>query len=69
MNGKHVVVGASLGLCFGAALGTALHNLGCEFVCDRRGDRPWRLTWYGRVVEVRFRRTIRRGIGPQAGDI
>jgi hypothetical protein len=28
MNSKHVAVGISLGLCFGAALGTALHNLG-----------------------------------------
>jgi hypothetical protein len=28
MNRKHVGVGISLGLCFGAALGTALHNLG-----------------------------------------
>ena len=28
MNGKHAGVGISLGLCFGAALGTALHNLG-----------------------------------------
>ena len=28
MNSKHVGVGISLGLCFGAALGTALHNLG-----------------------------------------
>ena len=28
MNIKHVAVGTSLGLCFGAALGTALHNLG-----------------------------------------
>lgn len=28
MNSKHLVAGVSLGLCFGAALGTALHNLG-----------------------------------------
>ena len=28
MNSKHLGVGISLGLCFGAALGTALHNLG-----------------------------------------
>ena len=28
MNSKRVGVGISLGLCFGAALGTALHNLG-----------------------------------------
>jgi hypothetical protein len=28
MNIKHVGAGISLGLCFGAALGTALHNLG-----------------------------------------
>ena len=28
VNSKHVGVGISLGLCFGAALGTALHNLG-----------------------------------------
>jgi len=28
MNIKRVAVGTSLGLCFGAALGTALHNLG-----------------------------------------
>jgi hypothetical protein len=28
MNSKHVGVGITLGLCFGAALGTALHNLG-----------------------------------------
>ena len=28
MNSKHVGLGISLGLCFGAALGTALHNLG-----------------------------------------
>jgi hypothetical protein len=28
MNRKHVGVGISLGLCFGAALGAALHNLG-----------------------------------------
>ena len=28
MNSKHVGVGISLGLCCGAALGTALHNLG-----------------------------------------
>ena len=28
MNSKHVGVGISLGLCFGAALGTALHILG-----------------------------------------
>ena len=28
MNSTHVGVGISLGLCFGAALGTALHNLG-----------------------------------------
>ena len=28
MNGKRVSVGMSLGLCFGAALGTALHSLG-----------------------------------------
>src|SRR5688572_26310791 len=28
MNSKHVGVGISLGVCFGAALGTALHNLG-----------------------------------------
>ena len=28
MNSKHVGVTISLGLCFGAALGAALHNLG-----------------------------------------
>jgi hypothetical protein len=28
MNSKRVGAGISLGLCFGAALGTALHNLG-----------------------------------------
>jgi hypothetical protein len=28
MNIKHAAGGISLGLCFGAALGTALHNLG-----------------------------------------
>jgi fucose permease len=28
MKSKHAGVGISLGLCFGAALGTALHNLG-----------------------------------------
>jgi hypothetical protein len=28
MNIKHLGMGASVGLCLGAALGTALHNLG-----------------------------------------
>ena len=28
MNSTHAGVGIGLGLCFGAALGTALHNLG-----------------------------------------
>ena len=28
MNSKYAGLGISLGLCFGAALGTALHNLG-----------------------------------------
>jgi hypothetical protein len=27
MNSKHLGVGISLGLCFGAAMGAALHNL------------------------------------------
>ena len=59
--------GHQFGSLFRSSTGDGVAQSRVEFVCRRRGDRPWRLTWHGRVVEVRFWWTIRRGIGPQEG--
>ena len=65
MNSKHVGVGISLGLCFGAALGTALHNLGWSSSAIGVGIALG--VSLGTVSRAASFRCIRRGIGPQEG--
>src|SRR5688572_5724142 len=55
--------GRQFGSLLRSSTGDGLVQSRVEFVCHRRGDRSWRLTWHGRLIAVRFRWTIRRSIG------